>query len=130
SLSDEATRVEKIPAWLKEGGWIRSLTGTDPLTFQNEYSPDYEKIPPITCPFLILHATFDEWLKTDFVHKVYKIAKGKKVLIEVPQKPIFTKSAFVTHPLPVVEQFHWALPLAVDWIMNNITEKYKVDQQI
>ena len=119
SLSDEAIVIDMVPAWLREGAWIRFLTGCAPRVFRKEMSPDYEKIP-ITTPFYVVHAPHDIWSRPSFIEKVYKIARGKKEMLIVPQPPIFTKSAFMTHPMPAAEQIHWVMPIMVDWIWNQV----------
>lgn len=110
-----------IPVWMREGPWIKYLTGLENTRiFAEEMTLDMEK-EIITCPLYMVHGTHDNWIPTSYMQEIYNRAKGSKKLLIIEEEPAFSSGYFVTHTMPVVEQMHWVRYLMADWINEQVS---------
>lgn len=112
--------MDHIPIWMKRGKWV---------LFQNGEFEDYlDRMKvieegTISCDFLMVHSSDDNWMNTDASMRLYDRALGNKEQIEVKEKPAFVSEETIMHAMPVGEQFHWVKHYASDFIAERLNEK-------
>lgn len=68
----------------------------------------------IDSPYLLVHGRHDNWTRLPLAMSLYHRAAGKKDAFIIEEQPVYESGHMTTHSVPVVDQYHWVVPVAAD----------------
>lgn len=119
------TTEDDVPAWF--GNMIKYFTGDSVgnTGAYLKYKEDFklEKLTTkVHCPTHLFHPKEDNWLAWDQVDLMGSHVDGSLEITPVEGKPVF-KGNSMSHLVPIYEQIHWVLPVAFDWVKEQLCKK-------
>jgi len=111
-----------VPKWFVD--MVRFFTGDsagNQGAFQ-KYRDDFDidKVGRrVKCPTHIFHPTKDNWVDWSQAEFMAKYVDGPVTLTPVEGEPVFSGTA-LSHLVPIYEQIHWVLPVAFDWVADQL----------
>jgi pimeloyl-ACP methyl ester carboxylesterase len=111
-----------VPKWFFD--MIRFFTGDSTGTpgafakYRTDFALDRAN-RKVTCPTRIFQPTEDNWVDWAQAELMAKYVDGPVTLTPVKGEPVFSGTA-MSHLVPIYEQIHWVLPVAFDWVAEQL----------
>ncbi|MBN2714291.1 MAG: alpha/beta hydrolase [Deltaproteobacteria bacterium] len=110
-LSQEV--IDNSPSWAKMSEWFAFFCGNAPnRVFEDEMMVTDDLA--IDCPYQLVHGRYDNWTRLEQAMSLYNRAHAKKDILIVEEGPVYESGHMTTHSVPVVDQYHWVVPVAAD----------------
>lgn len=116
------TTEDDVPAWFQD--MIKFFTGdsTGNTGAYEKYKKDFNLdnlTTKVQCPTHLFHPKEDNWLAWEQVDVMGKHVDGPLSVTAVEGKPVF-KGNSMSHLVPIYEQIHWVIPVAFDWVKEQL----------
>ncbi|MDO5559036.1 MAG: alpha/beta hydrolase [Oscillospiraceae bacterium] len=115
--------LNKLPRWMNKGEWANYQSGKYETQETYYYDMAVLEEGSVSCDYLLVHGTHDNWMPCEKSKQLYDKATGFKEIIVVEQPPVFSTSEAITHTMPVGEQLHWLKHVVSDWIKERLENK-------
>jgi dienelactone hydrolase len=124
AISEFQTKTgdKEVPKWFID--MVRFFTGdsTGKAGAFEKYRADFSLSRAngrVTCPTRIFQPEEDNWVDWAQAERMAKYVEGPVTLTKVMGEPVFAGTA-MSHLVPIYEQLHWALPVAFDWVAEQL----------
>jgi hypothetical protein len=125
SISEFRTKVNDnsdVPKWFID--MIRFFTGDSAGNegafekYQQDFNLDNME-NRVQCPTHLFHPEEDNWLDWGQVERMASFVEGDLKITPVEGEPVFEGNS-MSHLVPIYEQIHWVLPVAFDWVQEQL----------
>lgn len=105
--------IDNSPSWSKMSDWFAFFCGNAPNNVFEEEMFVTEDLK-VQCPYFLVHGYYDNWTKLETAMAIYNRATNKKDALIIEEPPVYESGHMTTHSVPVVDQYHWVVPVAAD----------------
>jgi hypothetical protein len=114
----------EVPKWFVD--MVRFFTGdsTGKTGAFEKYRADFSLDRAnrrVRCPTRIFQPEADNWVDWAQAELMAKLVDGPVTLTPVKGEPVFAGTA-MSHLVPIYEQIHWVLPVAFDWVAEQLLQ--------
>lgn len=116
------TSEKDVPKWFTD--MIRFFTGDSTgkdgafEKYQEDFKLDKMGVRA-KCPTHLFHPEEDNWLDWAQAENMASYVDGPVTITPVKGAPVFEGNA-MSHLVPIYEQIHWVLPVAFDWVKEQL----------
>jgi surfactin synthase thioesterase subunit len=115
---------DNVPKWFTDMIRFFTCDTTGQPGMFEKYIEDFrlDKLEDnVTCPVHLFHPEEDNWLDWEQVDVMGKHVEGPLEITQVKGAPVFEGNV-MSHLVPIYEQIHWVLPVAFDWVAEQLKD--------